>query len=37
MPSEVMTIVLIIWIGIALFLFRLDRKLKRIEEDINEL
>ncbi len=37
MPAEVMTIVLIIWIGIALFLFRLDRKLKKIEEDINEL
>jgi CcmD family protein len=37
MPAEVMTIVLIIWVGIALFLFRLDRKLKKIEEDINEL
>ena len=37
MPSEVMTVVLVIWIGIALFLFRLDRKLKKIEGEINEL
>lgn len=37
MPSEVMTVVLVIWIGIALFLYRLDRKLKRIEGEINEL
>lgn len=37
MPSEVMTVVLVIWIGIALFLYRLDRKLKKIEGDINEL
>lgn len=37
MPSEVMTVVLVIWIGIALFLYRLDRKLKKIEGEINEL
>ena len=35
MPSEVMTVVLVIWIGIALFLYRLDRKLKKIEGEIN--
>jgi CcmD family protein len=37
MPSEVMTVVLVIWIGIALFLYRIDRKLKKIEGEINEL
>jgi CcmD family protein len=37
MPSEVMTVVLVIWIGIALFLYRIDRRLKKIEGEINEL
>jgi len=37
MPSEVMTVVLVIWFGIALFLYRIDRKLKKIEGEINEL
>jgi CcmD family protein len=37
MPSEVMTVVLVIWIGIALFLYRIERRLKKIEGEINEL
>jgi CcmD family protein len=37
MPSEVMTVVLVIWIGIALFLYRLDRKVSKIEGEIDEL
>jgi CcmD family protein len=37
MPSEVMTVVLVIWIGIALLLYRLDRKVSKIEGEIDEL
>jgi len=37
MPYEVMTVVLVIWIGIALFLYRLDRKVSKIEGEIDEL
>lgn len=30
----VMTVILIIWSGIALYLFRIDRKLSRIEREL---
>ncbi|HOP61788.1 MAG TPA: CcmD family protein [Spirochaetota bacterium] len=31
-----MTVVMIIWIGLALFLYRLDRRVSKIEEEMNE-
>ncbi len=34
---QVMGIVLIIWAGLAFFLFRLDRKVARLEKNINIL
>ncbi len=37
MINEVMLTVLIIWIGIALLLFKLDRRVARLEEEIDEL
>jgi len=37
MPSEVITVVFVIWIGIALFLYRLDRKVSKLEGEIDEL
>lgn len=37
MINEVMLTVLIIWFGIALLLFKLDRRVARLEEEIDEL
>jgi CcmD family protein len=34
---KVMAVVLIVWIGIALFLFRLDRRLAALEKNIKSL
>ncbi|PKL18441.1 MAG: hypothetical protein CVV49_06145 [Spirochaetae bacterium HGW-Spirochaetae-5] len=33
MTIEVTATILIIWLGIALFIYRLDRKVKKLEED----
>jgi CcmD family protein len=34
---RVMGVVLIVWIGLALFLFRIDRKLTRLEKEVRGL
>jgi CcmD family protein len=31
-----MAVVMIIWFGLALFLYRLDRKVSKLEGEINE-
>jgi len=31
-----MAVVMVIWFGLALFLYRLDRRVSRIEGEINE-
>ncbi|MCL1832965.1 MAG: CcmD family protein [Leptospirales bacterium] len=36
MTFEITAAVIVIWIGIALFIFRLDRKVKKIEEELRE-
>ncbi len=36
MTIEITATILIIWFGIALFIFRLDRKVKKIEEELGE-
>lgn len=36
MTIEVTATILIIWFGIALFLYRLERKVKKIEEQLGE-
>ncbi len=36
MTIEVTATILIIWLGIAVFIFRLDRKVKRLEEESGE-
>jgi len=36
MTIEVTATILIIWFGIAIFLYRLDRKVKKIEEEFGE-
>jgi len=33
---RVMAIVLVIWMGLALYLFRMDRKIVKLEKDLNE-
>lgn len=34
---KVMLVILVIWIGLSLYLFRLDRKISKLEKEINEL
>jgi CcmD family protein len=34
---KVMVVVMVIWLGLAFYLFRLDRKITKLENDINEL
>jgi len=36
MTIEVTSAILIIWFGIAIFLYRLDRKVKKLEEELGE-
>jgi len=36
MTFEITTAIIVIWIGIAVFIFRLDRKVKKIEESLRE-
>ncbi len=36
MMIEITATILIIWVGIALFLYRLDRKVRKIEEELGE-
>lgn len=36
MTIEITATILIIWFGLAVFLFRLDRKVKKIEEELGE-
>lgn len=36
MTISVTATILIIWFGIAIFIFRLDRKVKKIEEELDE-
>ena len=36
MTIEITSAIIIVWIGIALFIFRLDRKVKKIEEELRE-
>jgi len=36
MTIEVTASILIIWFGIAIFIFRLDRRVKKIEEELGE-
>ncbi len=33
---SLMAVVIIIWFGLAFFLYRLDRKISKIEREINE-
>ena len=37
MLTKVMGIVLIAWFGVALYLFTIDRKVRKLEKDLNEL
>ncbi len=37
MLTKVMIVVMIIWFGLAFYLFRLDRKISKLEKEINEL
>jgi CcmD family protein len=34
---KVMCVILIVWIGLALFLFRLDRKIAGLEKELNKM
>ena len=36
MTFEITAAIIIVWIGIAIFIFRLDRKVKKIEEELRE-
>jgi CcmD family protein len=36
MTIEVTATILIIWLGIALFIYRLDKKVKKLEEESRE-
>jgi CcmD family protein len=36
MTFEITAAIIVVWIGIALFIFRLDRKVKKIEEELRE-
>ncbi len=33
----VAAVILVVWVGIALFLWRLDRKITRLEKNLNEM
>ena len=34
MTFEITAAIIVIWIGIAIFIFRLDRKVKKIEDEL---
>jgi CcmD family protein len=34
---QVMGVIMVAWLGLALFLFRLDRKLARLEKELKKL
>ncbi len=34
---KILSTIMIVWIGIALYLFTLDRKIRRLEKDLDEL
>lgn len=34
---KILMTILIVWVGIALYLFTLDRKLRRLEREMDEL
>jgi CcmD family protein len=36
MTIEITAAIIVIWIGIAIFIFRLERKVKKIEENLRE-
>jgi len=36
MTFEITAAIIVIWLGIAVFIFRLDRKVKKIEENLRE-
>jgi CcmD family protein len=36
MTVEITAAIIVIWIGIAIFIFRLDRKIKKVEENLRE-
>ena len=36
MTFEITTAIIVIWVGIAVFIFRLDRKVKKIEDNLRE-
>lgn len=36
MTIEVTATILMIWFGIAFFIYRLDRKVRKIEEELDE-
>ncbi|MCL1865152.1 MAG: CcmD family protein [Spirochaetes bacterium] len=36
MTFEITAAIIVIWIGIAVFIFRLDRKVKKIEGSLRE-
>lgn len=34
---KVMIVIMVIWLGLAFYLFRLDKKITKLENDVNEL
>ncbi len=34
---KVMLVIMVVWAGIAAYLFSLDRKIRRVEKDLDEL
>jgi CcmD family protein len=36
MTFKITAAIIVIWLGIAIFIFRLDRKVKKIEEELRE-
>jgi CcmD family protein len=36
MTFEITAAIIVIWIGIAVFIFRLDRKIKKVEDSLRE-
>ena len=36
MTFEITTAIIIVWIGVAIFIFRLNRKVKKIEDELRE-
>jgi|GEM_PF-212902 len=34
---KVMLVIMVVWVGIAAYLFSLDRKIRRVEKDLDEL